>query len=241
MMGKKGFLSLEYTLALIILSILLILVIVAFLGPKLGLFNYFSNYVSTAKKWLSGKESIQVSELRSPEKFDKFFDSFIATLESAVGTAEKCLIKYEKFDDFEGFVVELSNSGKNLALRKINTKDQAITQDEIKGINFCLIEPNAFYDNYLKGAKCNKNCKTDFTDIISMTFTANKLNDEFGLEDGGLMYKPKNDKVCFIPTHKTGVTWYRPWEIFTKWGCNPNENTIDDDCIKNIEKNIGIC
>ncbi len=242
--SKNGVLSLEYIIVLIILSIILILVLVAFLGPKIGLFNYFSNFVGTVKKWIPGKESIEVKELIAPEKLDRFFDDFEATLESAVGPNEKCLIKYEKIDDFEGFRVELTNIDKNLVLRKINKDDQVLQpQITIENINICRIEPQIFFNNYLGEEPCTDNCEKDFIIENSMTLTTDNLNEEFGLEDGGLLYKPKKDKVCFIPTHKTGVTWYKAiWQVFTRWGCEPSkEGTLDNNCIKQIKEKIDLC
>ena len=243
MNNKKSIMSLEYIVTLVILGIVLILVLAAFLGPKIGLFNYFSKFVSSARSLLPGKETIQVGELPSSEKFDKFFDKFRITLAAAVGPYEKCLVKYEKIDDFEEFSVVLDNIGKDLFLRKLSESGQIPVQVEIKNINFCRIKPEAFFNNYLKGESCEKDaCETDFINQTSITFTADEFNEEFGLQDGGFMYKPENDKVCFIPTHKTGVTWYKSiWQVFTNWGCDASKTALDNDCIKNIEKNIKLC
>lgn len=238
MKRKKGFTTLEWIIALIISSIVLILVLASFFGPKIGLFNYFSNFVDTVKKYLPGKEEIDVPEIKESEKFNDFFDKFTEKLETAVGDKEECLIEYKKFDDFDGFKVEMMNVGDNLILRKKNELDQAIEQKEIEELNFCLIEPNAFYDNHLDKEKspCTKSerqCEKDFIDKDVLVFTASDI-EGLGFQDGGLIYKPRNDRVCFIPTHKVFGTW-------KFLGCDVGSNTIDNNCIKKIKQNINLC
>ena len=230
MSNKKSILSLEYIIVLVILGIVLILVLAAFLGPKIGLFNYCSKFVSSARSLLPGKEGIQINEIKTSQKFDEFFDKFRATFESVVGPEEKCLVKYEKIGTFEGFKVVLDNVGKDLTLRKQNKDGQILDQKEIKDINFCQINSSVFYNRHIKNELCTGDCK-EYTDQTSITFTATEFNKQFGLEDGGLLYKPIGDKVCFIPTHKG----------FIPWICNSNEDTINNDCIKKIEKNIRLC
>ena len=240
MSNKKSILSLEYIIVLVILGIVLILVLAAFLGPKIGLFNYFSKFVSSARSLLPGKEGIQINEIKTSQKFDEFFDKFRATFESVVGPEEKCLVKYEKIGTFEGFKVVLDNVGKDLTLRKQNKDGQILDQKEIKDINFCQINSEVFYSNHIGGEHCKTDCEEYIKDKTSVTITADEFDGQFGLEDGGLLYKPKNNLVCFIPTHKTGVT-LKFWEIFTRWGCDASKTTLDNDCIEKIEKNIKLC
>jgi len=237
MKNKNGRLTLEYMVYIIIGIVVLVYVLAAFLLPE-GLLNRFS--VSDAKKWIPGKDSIDVIELESSEVFDSFFDNFINILESAKIDDEKCLIRYGKVDDFGDFQMELSNSGSEVLLRKLTDRGQALSQQTVEGINFCLIDPQPFFDNYLRDEICTNNCQQDFTEPTSIIFTEDTIED-VDLEDGGLMYKPTKDKVCFFPTHDFGATWWNPISWIINIGCEANEGTIDDDCISRLQDIIGVC
>ncbi|MBL7055550.1 hypothetical protein ISS07_01415 [Candidatus Woesearchaeota archaeon] len=185
----------------------------------------------------SGKDIPKVDE-----KVENFYNNLVAVLESK-GTGP-CIVKYEPLADFkdneismirtkEGIFVSLENKDGQLA----RTKTIKHTETEKK--EPCVVKGNEevyFYDLYLKPrsatvcleqdkSKCPK--EYQITEISLKEDESIIIGEEdFDLEDQGLLFKATDGNVCFIPTKDGDLS------------CDADEGILDDDCLEDLEKQL---
>ena len=160
---------------------------------------------------------------------------------------EKCLVKFSGLSGLGDLRMELSNyEGINSRIEKPvgnegGVKLNPMTTSDTQ-LNICVINPEPFYCYFNKQANCPQQLYNKI-DTIAITKDSIIINGNSYALGQGFLFKPDKNNLCFIPVHSyTGDIWYKVvWQVFTKWGCDASKNTIDDDCLAIIQKNIPLC
>lgn len=228
------------------LIIFILVVSYALYSPQ-GLISEIANLALGAERFLPFEPAKEVRQDDSlPEPAVKAQESFMGSI-SKNSEKEECLQVLSDLSGLGSLSMEVSNYEDKVisAIEKPIGKEGGIKlnarQSENK-LQICVIEPKAFYDCYIN---TKRECTNEpFKPVNSVHLTKDSIAIEgatYKLENG-FLFKPKKDKVCFMPVHgSTGDKWYKLWKVFTKWGCDAGKDTIDDDCIKEIRKRINLC
>src|SRR3989338_3052239 len=229
MRNKNAKMILTWIGALILFGIILFLLLLSYFGKDIGLFTFFTEKVKGAQSMLPGKGPLNIKETQQTDKFDAFFNSFVAALKDSRDKGDKCIVKYPNINNFGDFRLELLNSGNNLAVRKKNEIGQVGgTQETIENLNFCIIKPKEFFENYLTQSPIKPTYKTDFE--VGNRMEIAKISDY-----ASILYKPTKDKICFIKM-------YSDTNYLTSVKCDkPEGNTLDDDCIEPMLSKFRLC
>ncbi len=231
-----------------ILIIFIIIFIFVFYNPKEGFMGKVSKLALAVERFLPfgrGEQvkpdtSLQQSTITAQERFMKEFSSYY--------DKEKCLLSFSSLADLEKFSMELSNYDGKVTSRieKSTGSEAGMKLNPVSSgdneLRMCVISAEAFYNCYLAGSKdCTKITYSE-KNFVKLTKDSITIDGNAYTLGQGLLFKPEKSKVCFIPVHKsTGDSWYKFWQIFTKWGCEAGKSTIDDDCLEKIKKEIPSC
>ncbi|HLC50417.1 MAG TPA: hypothetical protein VJI97_03230 [Candidatus Nanoarchaeia archaeon] len=178
--------------------------------------------------------SIDAAVLTSHSKFTEEVDKYAANY--------GCLIDAD-FSAFDGYTLEIANTDRitSTILKPVNEKGIVVDNKGFLRLNqkstesnskICMVNPDTFHKCYYLNQGCNPS---------SLFVSANKLEvtkDKVLFEDkshsyaNGMLFKPTQDEVCFIPTHSGFGTWF---------GCDADAATMDNDCVDFIKSKIPKC
>ncbi|MBI2102132.1 hypothetical protein HYT53_05985 [Candidatus Woesearchaeota archaeon] len=244
-MTKRGAVS-----SIITLAILLILLAVLFAAFYESLLPSVANAAERfADKTLSRfkREKFQNVEIVADKSVDETYENILSVLRTT--NKGPCITTRKAFPrDFKDFKITLSQTEQGIFVILKNKQERVIKSNTISGKIPCVVgEGEAaknFYNNFLKVSRCTSNCLGDysaanieFNSADSIIVNGQKRN----LDDGNLVYVTENGNVCFFPTHNSGVSIIRPWEIYTKYGCDAETGSLDDDCIEQVKRKIPQC
>lgn len=239
----------ETIITLIILLILLGVIYIYMLDPEGILPKAAEAGAQLADKELASlkREKVGRTILESDKNVEETYENILSILRTE-GKGPCILKRNPLVSDFKGLRIALAGEGTDTSIRLINKDGQFIKNNKVSGKVPCVVgEGNSaqnFYNNYLKGKQCEANCPNDYSVASIELQSGNAIyvnGQKRDLNDGNLFFKTRDGNICFFPTHKTGVSITRPWEIYTKWGCDAGAGSLDDDCIKEISARIPEC
>ena len=212
----------------------------AFYGPA-GLLQKIANIALSAERFIPDKP---IQELRHDESLPQATlntqQKFIGEV-SAYDNIGNCLLSFSSLTNLGDSKLELVNGDGFIQVRieKPSGKEKTggiglnVKDIDDKNLQVCVIDSKPFYDCHLSG---NNDCRRRTYKIFDRVRV---VKDEIIFDDNSretimdqILFKPENDKICFIPTHKG---------LFTSIGCDAKEDTIDNDCIEEINENIQFC
>lgn len=237
-MNKHGALSAVVT-AIIIIAFLLV-VLVYFLWPDAILPKAAQAADQIADNTLSGlkKDKFDKVIVETDKNAEEMYGSLVNNLRSQ-GNGP-CILSHKPLaGDFKGFKIMMSEDPQGIFIRLENNKKQVISPVTISGKKPCVVGEGSaaqnFYDNYLKGKKCESNCLNDYStasleiqDSGSIIVNGKKRS----LDDGNLLFKTKDGNICFFPTYFGWFTWP---------GCSADESGLKSNCIDKIKEKIPQC
>lgn len=168
-------------------------------------------------------------------ELESYFDDLVKKFRN-LPSKNNCLVPIKKIPDTRNQQLTLSKN--KVKIEKIEDEGTTLPfkEETINGFSPCIVNTKNFYDAYL-GAKDNNN-KAKFIES-DLKITDNKIKYKGTDYSYNQKYLFKtNGHACFFLVHDTGVTWYKPWEMITKFGCDAKENTLDDDCSAKIQNLI---
>ena len=218
-----------------LLIIFLLIFLFAFYSPQ-GFISKIANLALGAERFLplEPKKEIKANEQLSQEAIDaqeKLMQEF-----SNYADKDNCTLSLSSLSKLGDLRIDLSNdNGITSRIEKPVGKEGGVKLNIVKkeGLTFCVLDPKAFYDCYL--GKQNKDCtKTIYDEYEAVQLTKDKIiigTSSHSLGEG-ILFKPTKDRVCFVPVHSGFLTWF---------GCEAKEYTLDNDCIKLMQKAIKPC
>lgn len=225
------------------------------------LFIFFPNLMGKIKDkafafghWVVKDPDKPKLAMEIPQDLKDSYDDFFSILEKNKEGKEfkECLLKYGGLSTPEDYSIDLfEESGYSGWIFKLAGKEGGFRTNEktVGGLKPCIVNAENFYNQYLAENKRNTGQKYIEADNLKIEedkilFQGNEytLNTIYLFKADGYDEESKSSgHICFFLTHATGVTWYNPITIFTKWGCEFSENSIDNDCMKYIESELSLC
>jgi len=228
--------------------LLLFLFIFAFaLYSKSGLISKIANLALGAERFLPTEPSKEVKADESlPQTAINTQKTFMEEITRHKDNG-KCLLTFSSLSGLNDFKMELTNyNGVISRIEKPIGKEGIIRLNPIQikdeKLQVCVINAESFYECYIGPQRiCTKQLYNTINSVeISKDDIIINKNTYTLTKD--ILFKPDKDKVCFIPIHSsTGDSWYKIYQVFTKWGCDVSKNTIDDDCLNIIKSHIPEC
>ena len=194
---------------------------------------------------LPGERTPEFQGTLVPQEVETYFDNLVSIFENPP-PGDNCLVKLKEKVETENFQITLNTGNIKIESREDKGFTPVYETEKIEGFKPCIVNVENFYGNYLEGKnKVTLNLgNTDKFSEASLVIAENeiKYNAESYSFDQNYLFKT-NGHVCFFLTHDTGVTWYKPWEIITKYGCDASQYTLDNDCMQTIldKKILKIC
>ncbi|MCK4521474.1 MAG: hypothetical protein KAU20_02790 [Nanoarchaeota archaeon] len=202
---------------------------------------------------LREKEKLVKPEEGVPDNIKQKYDDLYEKLNKEYSNNE-CIITYSTIEKTNGFFIKLSKVGNNIFMRLENSKGQVMYPKEIIGLEPCLvagiqngedvasnfwqyyIEKNNAYKNNLKIKTSNNLVISDAslfwgrTGLRKRAYLIDKEdNEDYHIHYHGLLYKPDDKHICFIPTQRG----YLP-------GCKADEDGFRNSCKDEIMK-MSLC
>ena len=232
----------------VVLILFLLVFFFAFYSKDKGFISKIANLALVAERFLPVEPSKEVKQDESlPQAAINVQKNFMQEI-SQYRDKEKCLLEFSSLTRLGDLRIELSNyEGITSRIEKPVGKEGGIKLNPIatsdQQLRVCAIESEAFYKCHLDSQK--KDCSQQIYKTVNLI----EITKESIIIDGnsyklgqGFLFKPDKNNICFIPIHtSTGDSWYKFWQVFTKWGCEAGKNTIDDDCLAIIHKNLPSC
>ena len=222
-MNKKA--TLTTIIAAVVLFAFLILIIANFLFPGsiLDMLGKGGGWI--ADNTLLGLRQNQAkTEITAFQDTDEAYDGILIALRKE--GEGPCIFRYNQLpDNFDSeIVIDSTPQGAFIQLK--NKQDQILRRETVSGRVPCAIAGQAaenFFKNYLDIAKCGTVCPKDYNEAQKIELKeAGKINvngEELDLEDNNILFKAKDQNVCFIPT-RDGL-----------YSCSVKDGVLDDDCI----------
>ena len=168
--------------------------------------------------------AINTAVLASHLKFSEEVDKYAANY--------GCLIDAD-FSAFDGYTLEISNSAGKITstiLKPVNEKgliDNSgflrLRQKTVESnTKICMVNPDVFVKCYNENQGCTSSSLFVSADKLKVTKDKVLFGDQSHNYANGILFKPAQDEVCFIPTHSGAFTWF---------GCDADAATMDDDCL----------
>lgn len=233
----------------LLIVLFIVIFIFAFYSPAEGFMGKIAKLALSAERFLPIEPTKEVKQDESlPPSTINTQEAFMNDITS-YADKEECMLNLRSLSGLEDSKMEVVNfEGKVISrIEKPVGKEGGIKLNPIdtndKKLQICTINPEAFYDCYLNEQK--KDCKKELfktLNLIHLTKDSIIIDGNSYTLGQGILFKPKKDKVCFIPVHSsTGDSWYKIWQVFTKWGCDASKGTIDDDCLAIVKNKIPLC
>lgn len=214
----------------VLLVLFIIFFIFIFYSPADGFMGKIANLALGAERFLPAEPNKEVKQDESlPQATLDVQKRFMQDISKQIDKGE-CLLPIGSLSGLGDFKMEISNFDGNIVSR-IN---KPVGEGEIKlnqqtseqKIHVCIIDSGAFYDCYLNPTKTD--CENQlYQEINSVQITKDKIiidGKSYDYDDNA-MFKPENNKVCFIPTYGS----LNP-------GCRANEIAIDKSCLTKLAK-----
>jgi hypothetical protein len=179
--------------------------------------------------------SIDAAVLTAHLKFTEEVDKYAANY--------GCLIDAD-FSAFDGYTLEISNSAGKITstiLKPANEKGLVVDSSGFLRLRqkstesnskICMLNPDKFDKCYRLNQGCDPSSLFVSADKLDVTKEEVLFGDQSHSYANGMLFKPAQDEVCFIPTHSG---------FGTLPGCDANAATMDDDCLKFIKSKVPKC
>jgi len=180
--------------------------------------------------------TIKTDKVTPGEEAPKEVKDFLFNLkESFEKTGDKCLGTHPDFKELKDYSVQITQNGENIDLLLMDKKNfiKSLTAEKKK---LCIVAGGAAAENFKKYYLDNDQsyiAKPKFSNIGKVTITKDKIiigTDKFDIEDQNIIFIDK-ENVCFFPTYPRG------WG----WGCDADEDGMDNDCIPIIKQKVSKC
>ena len=157
---------------------------------------------------------------------------------------DSCMIKLENKLETGDLLITISTKTKKINVEKKKEDGLTFPYESNNILNApCIVNPQNFYNYYFDG---NKDLKENLIIPTDITIENDEIvyNGEKYSFDQNNLFK-NDDNVCFFLIH-SGTGTYNILKWYNKFGCDAEGNTLDNDCINDIndkdaEPNIPQC
>lgn len=221
--------------------ILVIVVVILLIFVFPGFLSSVSENIFKFTKWFVKDPDPVTYQTEEHEETKEVYERFIKELQENFVSQKECYISYSGLETSGGNSIEffLHNDYSG----RIRTEEGGTTDAKtVSGLKPCIVSPSNYVGWYIKGIEDFKDV-SKYIEANQISIKGDKLTfkgNEFDFDQKYLI-KFDDEHICFILTHSTGVTWYKPLQIITKWGCDFSHYSMDNDCLENIKTKLQKC